>query len=137
MRKLNKNILLFFLILVSGFSCSSKANEMEGVLSQLIKSQQLKIYWHIDSFPERVPLVVVLPDDFDKSNIKAEIFGQPVLFSTSHNKKDISLIVREIKKDKDKMVLKFLYPPEGIRGEASYKKSEGKWSLKDIKVYES
>jgi hypothetical protein len=110
---------------------------MEDILSQLINSQQLKMYWHIDSFPERSPLNIVLPDNILTSNIKIEIFGSPVVFSTSHNKNDISLIIKEIIKYNDKIELNFLYPPEGIRGEASYKKSEGRWSLKEIRIFES
>lgn len=127
--------LLAFFALGSG--CNAAIVKDADFIEQLINSEQLNGYWHIEHFPERVPLTIYLPPDVDTGDTRIEKFSQPVEFTREPPESRVALFVDAVNKEDSVMSVDFSYPPEGLRGQARYKAIDGKWKLVDLTLHES
>lgn len=128
---------IFIIFIAVSFSSMARANEnIQVFVEQLINSNNLDSYWHIDIFPERTPVIVSLPRNIPLAKKKMKKFGKAVVFTHEPlNYKNV-LSIQSITVKGNKTILEFIYSPEGIRGLATYKKKTESWKLISIEINE-
>lgn len=131
-----KHVLISLLLSLAMISTASADNDTQ-LIQQLLDSEQLRGYWHIKQFPERSPLVVVLPDEQHTDEACLTMFGEKVRLTTTPPNDGNFFIVSSISNEPDNVVMEYAYPPEGLRGTAAFKRSGGEWVLIDVQVFES
>ncbi|GMR16868.1 MAG: hypothetical protein BMS9Abin31_1258 [Gammaproteobacteria bacterium] len=135
---MNKFKIVTFL-LVGAFMSSSFAandsNELEDLLQKMIDKKELEGYWHVKTFPERVPLKIVLPKNYLNKNLKLTKFGQDVVFIKNSTSQEY-FIIKQINENKNDVQIVFSYPLEGIKGDIRYNKGSKSWIEKSFTIIE-
>ena len=108
------------------------------IIAEIIDSNELNGYWHIEHFPERAPLVIAAPTDIRFNQQKLFKFGQPVERVQDQPRAPAVFYIHEVIQQSAKTkLIKFAYPPEGLRGTAVFNQKRGQWHLKKIELTES
>ncbi|NOY83793.1 MAG: hypothetical protein GXO96_03020 [Nitrospirae bacterium] len=130
---------IIFIIFISvGFPNFTRADEnLQIFIDQLLNSKALDSYWHIDTFPERIPVVVSLPSNISLVEKQIKKFGQTVVFTHESQKYENVFSIQIFNIKNDTATLEFTYSPEGIRGLAVYEKKGEIWKLVSVEVNES
>lgn len=131
---MKRALISFFLCL--GLVDMASANNDLQLLQQLLDSEQLRGYWHIEQFPERSPLIVVMPESEHADQPCLTMFGKKVELTTTRPKNEIYFAVSKIRSENDKVFLEYAYPPEGLRGTATYRQSGDGPMLTEVQILE-
>jgi hypothetical protein len=145
---MNKNLCLIFTILLSVCTNSSAEkiatdSEICSVVQSVINLDKLQQYYHVDTFPERIPLNISVSasDNVTVSNcLNLEKFGQAVNIVSDNNSSKfveglrMKLSINDIKKTS--MIVSFSYMPEGIKGEVTLLNLDSNWTIKESKIIE-
>lgn len=145
---MNRNLCLIFIILLSACANSSAEktvtdDEICGVVQSVINLDKLQQYYHVETFPERVPLniAVSMSDNLTVSacsNLKK--FGQSVNIISNKDTSEfveglgMKLSISNIKKSS--MSVDFNYMPEGIKGKVTLLNVDSNWTIKESKIVE-
>lgn len=123
-------LIAFTLLLLSGCAKAEKGidetnviDNKEVMIQKLIDETHLNLYFHENTFPDRVPLIIVSNGFFEDHKILSK-FNQGVIVYKDKNmvpegKSYLEITKYESKKDTAR--IGFLYPPEGIRGTVEFK----------------
>ncbi len=125
---------MFFL--TSSVSANYEKN-FQWFLDQLLNSSSLSGYWHIEVFPDRIPVVVSLPESIEKDHLKITKFDQSVIFTHELGEYKNVLVIQSIMRKNEEVAIEFTYPPEGIKGIAKFVKNNEIWGLVDVEIYEN
>lgn len=143
-----KNLCYIFAILLSAcansdMKKSASVDDICGVVESVINLGQLQQYYHVDTFPERVPLNirVHLPESISMRDCTIlEKFGQPVIITSDKKPPKASgamgMIFRINDLEEGSMSVNFNYMPEGIKGEVKLLNIESLWTIKESKIIE-
>ncbi len=123
--------LMIFLLLnicmpVSFTDSMMDCNKLQHLLQRLVDNKQLDGYWHVDVFPERIPLRIVLPKKHLNKTLKLSKFSHDVILIENSDEQQ-NFIIEEVNFDKKDAYIKFSYPPEGIKGKVQYIKESNAW----------
>ncbi|MBN4080247.1 hypothetical protein JYT31_01145 [Beggiatoa alba] len=128
---------LFIVFLATTFPALSKAGEnIQVFVGQLLNSKHLDDYWHIEIFPERVPVIVSLPFKVKIGETQIKKFGKPVVFTHKLQKYKNVFAIQSFNVKDGKSTIEFVYNPEGIRGLATYEKKDKSWRLVNVEITE-
>lgn len=145
---MNRNLCLVFTVLLSACANSSAEktvtdDEICGVVQSIINLDKLQQYYHIETFPERVPLniAVSMSDDLTVSaclNLKK--FGHAVNIVSNKDAPDfvegLGMKLSIDYRQKSSMSVDFNYMPEGIKGKVTLLNVDSNWTIKESKIVE-
>lgn len=110
-----------------------------NLINEAINLDRLQQYYHIDTFPDRIPLIVVI----GKKGVNCKDlvkFGKPVKvvgrINTSSQDDEVYLELTKIDVTNNAALVNFKYAPEGIRGEIKFKKLNSRWTIFDSTIVE-
>jgi len=138
-------IWLFLVFLISGCANISTVNTPShqsycNLVRQTIDLDKLQQYYHIDTFPDRSPLVVGVREKGDVSCTELTKFGKPVkivdLVKASNQEYKNYLELTRIKVVTDHAMVNFKYDPEGLQGEITFKKYNSEWMIEQSTLVE-
>jgi len=140
------NKLIFILLLVFLVGCvqaSDSDNTMNSsycnIIEKTINLPELQQYFHIESFPNRTPLVILVKKVRHKC-IELKKFNSPVeILDFSHTKKLKSKPYIEIELmniDSKTADVNFMYKPEGIKGNIKFTNKNGRWNVVEQRIVE-
>lgn len=140
----SKKYLLLSVFLISGCANSGPNNASLNqdyctLIKGTINLEGLQQYYHIDTFPDRVPLIVSVENE--DVNCKDLVkFGTAVEVIKKENSPisgdDKHLALTKIEVANDYAIVNFKYIQEGIRGEIKFKKNNSKWVVDHSKIVE-
>jgi len=132
------------LLLLVNISCSyaspvtpSVGDEKQSIVQLSLNAKDLNSYFHIDVFPDRVPLIVV--KNKYVVGLKLRKFKHDVVFmdrKTIKVGKKPYLELTNFKIEKNTASVDILYPPEGIYAQLKFVKFRYEWTLVDSKIVE-
>lgn len=105
-----------------------------SLVKETIGLDKLQQYYHVDTFPKRSPLTVVVGNkDVECKNL--EKFGKPVsiLYKGDASSQGVGeyLELTNVDVTNASALVNFSYDPEGIKGEITFKKVDSKWVVVD------
>jgi len=112
--------------------------DLETIAQLTLDVEQLQPYFHVETFPERSPLVVVAPA-LSEQGAKLQKFGRPVVFKTREEAVESGgpyFEFKEIAVESGRATVRFEYPPEGIRGEIELAQTEASWKVVAARLVE-
>jgi len=110
-----------------------KISEIRSIIDQIIHYSKIEEYYHFDAVAKRSPLQAYFNFDIPTKELDLEIFNKEVVSIRKPN--DLALKIKiEIKGTL--AIAKFIYPPEGIRGNFKMKEFNGVWSILKSHIYE-
>jgi len=106
------------------------------ILRLVLAHEDLTGYFHVDTIPDRKPLVVVA--DVDPSVLSSlEKFGEPVVARRTKPAGDAPCFeVTALTIDGNRASIGFRYAPEGVSGTAALRRSGGRWTIADFDIWE-
>ncbi|MDX1696470.1 MAG: hypothetical protein R3208_22080 [Ketobacteraceae bacterium] len=113
-----------------------------GLVESTINLDKLQQYYHIDSFPERIPLVVTIANqdvdcpDLEKFGMAVKVQYRSAEAAPGDTAYKTSLDIKAINFENDTAQVYFSYPPEGIRGEIEFKKVSFDWRIQHSVIVE-
>lgn len=119
---------------MSATTASSEEGDAEQVLQLLLNAPQLAKYYHFDVRPERLPLRLANASGRDFGAVRLTAGGQPVSVVTGSDRAAIEITALALQGATANVT--FSFRPEGVLGEASFKKAGGRWTPESIKVAE-
>lgn len=107
--------------------------DIRTIIEKIINYSKLQKFYHIDKIPERSPLQVYFNFDMTTDELELQKFNDKVEVIKKTNKLALQIKI-EIR---GKMgIAKFIYPPEGIRGNFRLRETEGGWKIFKSHIYE-
>ncbi len=137
---------LYLPLLVTLSGCSqadtmpkSQENSYCQIIDKVINLPELQQYFHVNVYPERIPLVVLV-ENFISGCSKLNKFGKPIKIVVSNNEKTPSSIeflkMIKVNISLNNAEITFLYKPEGIKGNVKLKKDKSKWIISESQIVE-
>lgn len=113
-------------------------NDLAKVVQLVLEHPDLQQYFHVDTLPERKPLII-LKNAFFSQPPSLVMFGAPVAFRTvqelqEDNKPYIEFV--NLKLDQGRANVEFHYPPEGVLGNALLQKEQETWTIETFSISE-
>lgn len=108
------------------------------IVEKTINLPELQQYFHIDVFPQRSPLVVVV-DQFVSECSELKKFGTPInIISSNETEKgaDKGYLKLNVSITEASAAVTFTYQPEGIKGEIELTKAKNLWVVNKSKIVE-
>jgi len=129
---------LFFPVMFVSGCANSDTNKIPldlgycSLVEETINLDRLQPYYHVDTFPERIPLVVAVRNkEVNCKNL--EKFGKSVKIiyvDDSYNRvNEEYLDVTKLNVNNASALVNFHYSPEGIRGEIKFTKIDSRWVI--------
>ena len=107
-----------------------------SLIKETINLDELQQYYHIDVFPERSPLIVVVAEK-GFNCIDLVKFDKPVTVTDKRSTPDeVYLEITKIDVTHSTAFISFRYAPEGIRGEIKFKKIDSRWAISTNTIVE-
>ena len=133
----------FFIGLSSCIQAETAAKVPENsycqIIEKIINLPDLQQYFHVNVFPERAPLVILV-DQFINSCVELNKFGKPVIIISSNNIEKLPSTVHlkfvNINITPVNAEAVFTYSPEGIKGMVKLKKDKSQWIVFESKIVE-
>jgi hypothetical protein len=106
------------------------------IVRLVLAHEDLAGYFHVDTIPERKPLVVVA--DVDPSVLSSlKKFGEPIVARRTKPAGGAPCFeVTVLKIDGDRASVEFRYAPEGVSGTAALRRFGGQWTIADFDIWE-
>jgi Leucine-rich repeat (LRR) protein len=107
--------------------------DIRGIIKNVIDYPRLQMYYHVKEVPTRSPLQVYFNFDVPTEKLALEKFNKKILIVKEPNKLalKIKIVVRG-----DLALVKFIYSPEGIRGNFRMSKANETWTILKSHIYE-
>ena len=109
------------------------------IIDKVINLPELQQYFHVNVYPERIPLIV-LAEHFISKCSKLNKFGKPIKIVSSNNEIDPSSIeYLKLTKVNISLVnaeITFSYKPEGVKGKVKLKKEKSQWAVSESQIVE-
>src|SRR5262245_10138941 len=115
-------------------SSSPGTNDIREILQLLLNDPRLTRYYHFDQRPERAPLRVVNQSTTAIGQPDVTAAGQRVRIATERSEQAIEISAVSIAEASAE--IQFAFRVEGIAGQATFKKLQGRWSLDELSVAE-
>jgi len=109
------------------------------IIEKTINLPELQQYYHVSSFPERVPLIVLFNHptggcpELNKFESPVKI-SSPDKSNEFKNKPHIKINMEIV--DSDNIKVFFSYIPEGIKGQLKLQKNNSHWAVSESKIVE-
>jgi hypothetical protein len=141
---MKKTIFVSLLILLSGCTSNtvnqtSKESGLCGLVEAAINFDELQKFYHVDHFPDRVPLKINLGSQAT-SCPGLEKFGAPVIIVNEESAaKMINDVVMKIDVKEvapNAVDLTLWYPPEGALAHMRFENIKSKWIMTDSLMFE-
>lgn len=110
----------------------------QSIVPLLIDLPVLTPYWHTDTLPERMPLILVL-NDVTPRCLRLTKFGQPVLILERpeiERRKLAFLEITALEVKGDAATAELRYDVEGVTVAATLTRKDGSWTVQDAKAVE-
>jgi len=117
---------------------SKSSSDLREICQRILDASALDKYFHVDTRPERKPLVV-LKNDVLSEEIALTKFGTGVKYATREELQTGSrpyFEFRQVTITGDEANVDFAYPPEGIRGTAKLNRQPAGWTVTNVKLVE-
>jgi len=128
---------MFLLVFLGLVSCRAlpESQDVSDIIQQVVDMPSLQAFYHVDTIPDRKPLIIV--GDFDELSVNQ--FGVPVSVlstkqaSAKYPSAFLEITMLQINGEIAKVT--FRYVPEGVEGEAILRKNRD-WKITKSKLVE-